>query len=146
MRKVLLTVLLCLVAGVALAQNSNPPLGVRLSAPTRIRVGVESPIKIYLLNPYRDEKITISATATYMVGEAAVETTASTDIYVDRSLEVSLGIGLGLLSLVNGGASGSPTFDGVPVTPVQSNNNLWVFHLTIPADGNEHILEFKVIR
>jgi hypothetical protein len=142
MRKTMLTVLLCLAGGVALAQSSNPLVGVRFSVPTRIRAGVETAIKVFLLNPYRDERVTLTATASYLVGEAPVETTASTDIFVDRSLEVSLAVDLGALSLVNG----SPTFDGQPIGGVRNNNNVWTFNLTLPADGNEHALELHVIR
>lgn len=142
MRKILLTVLLCLVGGMVFAQNANtPPVGIRLSTPTRIRVGVETPIKVFLRNPYRDERITLTATASYLVGEAPVETSASVEITVDRSLVVSLSINLGSLSLING----SPTFDGRPVSGTR-NNNVWTFNLTVPADGNEHALELRVIR
>jgi hypothetical protein len=142
MRKVLLTVLLCLVGGAVFAQNTNPPVDIRFSTPTRIRVGVETPIKVFLRNPYRDERITLTATASYLVGEAQVQASASVDITVDRSLEVSLGVGLGTLSLVNG----SPTFDGQPVSGTRNNNNVWTFNVTIPSDGNEHALELRVIR
>jgi len=142
MRKILLTVLLCLAGGVAFAQNSNPPVGIRFSTPTRIRVGVETAIKVFLLNPYRDEQMTLTATASYSVGEATVETSASVDITIDRSLEVSLGVGLGTLSLVNGTA----TFDGRSISGVRNNDNVWTFNVTLPADGNEHALELRVIR
>jgi hypothetical protein len=142
MRKILFTVLLCLAGGMVFAQNTNPPVDIRFSTPTRIRVGVETPIKVFLRNPYRDEKITLTAFASYLVGEAPVQATASVDITVDRSLEVSLGVGLGTLSLVNG----SPTFDGQPIGGVRNNNNVWTFNVAVPADGNEHALELRVIR
>ena len=142
MRKILLIVLLCLAGGAVFAQNSNPPIGIRFSTPTRIRVGVETPIKVFLLNPYRNERVTLTATASYLVGEAPVETSASVDITIDRGLELSVGVGLGSLSLV----SGSPTFDGQPISGVRNNDNTWTFRVTLPADGNEHALEFRVIR
>jgi len=142
MRKTLLGVLVLLAGGAVLAQSSTPPVGIRLTAPTRIRVGAETAIKVALLNPYRDERITLTATATYSAGGSQVQSTASADITIERSLDVSLGVGLGALSLVEG----SPTFDGSPVNGARGNGNVWTFNVSIPADGKEHALELRVIR
>ena len=142
MRKTLLGVLVLLAGGAVLAQSSTPPVGMRLSAPTRMRVGAEAAIKVFVTNPHRDERVTLTATATYSAGGSQVQSTSSVDITVDRSLDVSLAVGLGALSLVDG----SPTFDGSPVNGARGNGNVWTFNLNVPGDGKEHALELRVIR
>jgi len=120
------------------------PVGVRLETPNRIRVGQEATIRVILRNPYRDEQITLTAYATYLVGEAEVVSSASTTLTVDRSLVMRVDLNLGLLSLV----AGSPTFDGVPISNVVRNNtNVLTFpQIELPADDNDHVLEIRVIR
>lgn len=126
-------------------QNTPSDLGLSLQAtPTLVRSGQAVRVAVKMRNPRHNEQVQLQAVATYSDSTGKQYTAYSNvvTLTIDYSLPIRLEVPLQPLTFV----PASATFDGKVIDVSSSNADPLRVDLVLPADGNEHVLEFGVMR
>lgn len=107
-----------------------------------VRVGDKAQVTIYIKNSIPKRTITLKATATYWyAGQQYTAESNEVILNVIDAMSVDVSLGLGSLRYVENSAS----FDGNPVTPELTNNNIIAFKgIELINDDTEHRITFEV--
>jgi hypothetical protein len=129
--------------GTASQNNAQADIALSLAVqPQVVKRGQEALLQLRLRNPRQNETVTLRATATY-TDEAGVQRQATSNevqLVIDASLPVRIEIPADRVRLV----PGSALFDGVPITATV--NTAISVDVVLPGDGQDHLLQLRVIR